>query len=129
MPGLHKEDNCDLYLRIAYGSGRRFEVRVDHYFSQKEGQASSVTIISDSHLQWEGRKLHVAEGVLIRQAIESIDIRSAPTVVSNLNGDCYQLKIKGAKAFARYEWWSSIPLEWQTLGPLVEALRVLAIPK
>jgi len=125
----NSEAKSDLYLRIVYGGGRRFEVRVDQYFSQTVGQAPSVTVSSDSHLQWEGRKLCEAERDGIRQAIALIDIRSAPTVASDLNGDCYRLEISGAKVFARYDWWGSIPREWQTLGPLVEALYGLAIPK
>ncbi|MDH5216619.1 MAG: hypothetical protein OEX19_02920 [Gammaproteobacteria bacterium] len=130
MSGLHNsEDNHDLYLKIVHGDGRRFEVRVDHYFSRNENQPPCVTVSSNHHLQWEGRELHEAERSRIKRAIELIDIRAAPIVASNLNGDCYRLEIKGAEVFARYEWWGSIPPEWYSLGPLLEALHVLAIPK
>lgn len=123
------EDKSDLCLRIVHGAGGRFEVYVDHYFSLSESQPPSVTVCSDRHLQWEGRELLEAERSLIKRAIGLIDIRAVPTVASNFNGDRYRLEIKGAKVFARYEWWGSIPPEWHTLGPLIEALRILAIPK
>lgn len=130
MSGLHDlEDNHDLYLKIVHGAGKRFEVCVDHYFSQIDGRPPSVTVSSVSHIQWEGRQLSEAEIADIRRAIALIDIRSVPNIARDLNGDCYRLEIKGAAVFARYDWWGSIPSEWQTLGSLVEALRFLAIPK